>query len=175
MKESDVRVGTIVKPHGVEGAVLVDILTDFPEERFGAGAEVTVLTDRGRETFTVREGSRHQERWIMQLDEVRDRDEAEQLRGADLVVDESEVIGAEGDLYDFDLVGMDVYDQDDQPMGEIREVGRGANRPTLRIERPDGDTIEFPAHEELALDADRHEKWIRLKFQQGWERLVQES
>lgn len=172
MESNEIRVGTVVKPHGVEGTVVVEILTDFPEQRFSEGNNLRLLTDSGREQYTVESGSPHQQRWLLTLREVNDRDQAEALRGADIVIEEDEVIGEEGDLYDFDLVGMDVYNQHDESVGTIREVEQGSDISSLRIELEDGGIAGFPAHEELILDSDRHEGWIQLRFQEGWEKLI---
>ena len=96
------EVGRIVKPHGIRGEVIVDLVTDRPD-RLEAGS---VLTSAGGELEVV--ASRpHQHRWIVAFAGVTDRTAAERLRGTVL---RAEAVEEPGTLWVHELVGCEVVD-----------------------------------------------------------------
>ena len=110
------EVGRIVKPHGIRGEVIVDLVSNRPDERLAPG---TVLSsDVG--DFEVLRSSPHQGRWIVAFAEVADRNRAEELRGTVL---RAEAIEGEDDtLWVHELVGAEVYDREGRFYGSVTEV-----------------------------------------------------
>lgn len=168
MNDDRILIGKIVKPHGVDGTLLIEILTDFPEERFYPGASLHIEQGGRESTRRVTEASPHGERWRIRFNDCEDRDQAEELRGARIVIPEEEVIGDGKELYDFDLIGMQVYDTNDNKKGTIEDVTYVGSRPLLQIDPGQGESFDFPAHEELVEGFNRNQGWIRLKFPKGW-------
>ena len=72
-----VVVGRIGRPHGVRGAVSVEVRTDEPERRFFVGARL--LTGDGRE-LTVTSTSWHSGRLLLTFQGYNDRTAIEGLR-----------------------------------------------------------------------------------------------
>ena len=58
------EVGRIIKPHGIRGEVIVDLVTNRPEERLAAGS---VLSSDVGDMEVVR-STPHQNRWIVAFD-----------------------------------------------------------------------------------------------------------
>ena len=85
------EVGRVVKPHGVRGEVVVDLVSNRPEQRLGEGS--VLESDRGPlEVVTSRP---HQGRWIVAFAGVAVRNDADALRGATLsaeALDEDRVL-----------------------------------------------------------------------------------
>ena len=77
-----VLVGRVARAHGNRGQVIVNLDTDFPDERFRAGAVVMV----GRGSRAIREVRFHQGRPIIALEGIETMTEAEALAGAELKV-----------------------------------------------------------------------------------------
>jgi len=171
MAVEEIIVGTVVKPHGVRGELIVDYTTDFPEERFQPGQSVRLRNDRGVESLTIHERRFHKGRLIVEFEEISDRNQAEEYRDTDVVIDENDVLGRDGDLYDFDLIGMVVYDEDENNMGEIISVSRDRNPASVKIKHRDG-TIEFPIHQDLVISSNRSKGWLQLQFPRGWRKLI---
>jgi 16S rRNA processing protein RimM len=110
------EVGRIVKPHGIRGEVIVDLVSNRPDERLAAG---TVLeSDRG--PMEVVRSSPHQHRWIVTFAGVADRNAAEELRGTVLRAEPIE--GEEDTFWVHELVGALVYDVNGLLYGRVREV-----------------------------------------------------
>ena len=93
----------MIKPHGLRGEVIVDLVSNRPERRLAPGS-VLHWEDRALE---VRGASPHQGRWIVGFAGVEDRNAAEGLRGALLSADPLE---EEGALWVHELVGAVVTD-----------------------------------------------------------------
>src|SRR5262245_28691882 len=87
VNRSDALVGRVIRPQGNRGEVVVAPETDRPEARFKVGAPVTVVHDGATRTLTVRESREHDGRWIVGFDGIGSIDDAEALRGAELVID----------------------------------------------------------------------------------------
>ncbi len=110
------EVGRIIKPHGIRGEVIVDLVTNRPEERLAPG--VVLASDAG--DLEVLRSTPHQQRWIVAFAGVGDRNRAEELRGTVLRAEPIE--GDEDTLWVHELVGTLVYDVNGLLYGRVREV-----------------------------------------------------
>jgi len=109
------EVGRIVKPHGIRGEVIVELVTNRAE-RLDPGSVLS--TDAG--DFEVLRSSPHQNRWIVAFAGVADRNRAEELRGTVL---RAEALEDEDDtLWVHELVGVRVYDVNGLFYGSVLEV-----------------------------------------------------
>lgn len=117
--EPTVVVGRITRPHGVRGELTVMVLSEVPG-RFDAGA--TVFLEDGR-SLTIATSRPHKDRVLVTFSEVTDRESADALRGAILVVPESTSPPlAEGSWWDHQLVGCSVITESGIELGELRQV-----------------------------------------------------
>lgn len=113
------EVGRIVKPHGLRGEVIVDLVSNRPEQRLAPG---NVLgSDRG--DLEVVSARPHQGRWIVVFAGSRDRDGAEALRG---VVLRGEPLEEEGALWVHELIGAEVVDVAGRSYGPVEAVEANA-------------------------------------------------
>lgn len=120
-----VVIGVVTAPHGVGGEIRVLPTTDFPERferlhecRLAAGDEVT--------TYKVRSVRQHRRFYLIRLAGVDDREAAQALRQAKLVIRRDEVMPLpEGHYYVFDLEGIGVYTTRGEEVGVLVEVITG--------------------------------------------------
>src|SRR5262245_41890617 len=77
-------VGRIARAHGIKGQVIVNLETDFPEERFRQGAELFVNRNGRVETLTVSTVRFHRDRPIIGLLGIDDMNAADHLAGLEL-------------------------------------------------------------------------------------------
>jgi 16S rRNA processing protein RimM len=110
------EVGRVVKPHGIQGEVVVVAITNHPE-RFAAGNHVWV---DGVERAIVTSRP-HQDRWLLRFDGVPDRTAAEGLRGAALTAEPLED-APEGEVWVHEVVGAEVVDRAGAPIGVVTAV-----------------------------------------------------
>lgn len=135
--------GRVVKPHGLRGEVVVQLLTDRPE-RFRPG---TALAGDDRD-LVIEAARPHQARLLVKFVDVGDRTAAERLRGSEL----STVRAADedaGDTYLADeLVGMRVVADDGRDLGRVTDLidlPPAAEYDLLEVTRDDGSTWLLPA------------------------------
>jgi 16S rRNA processing protein RimM len=122
-----VVIGRVGRPHGLEGAFVVDDASDDPE-RFAVGA--TVLLDG--EPAVVEERKRAGGRLVVRLDRAA-------ARGASLEIRRDQLPPPEiaDEYYVFQLVGLDVVEESGRTLGRVRDV------------------VAAPANDVLELDSGR--------------------
>jgi 16S rRNA processing protein RimM len=115
-----VVVGRIGPPHGVHGAVVVQPLTDAPDERFAPGCRLQT----GGDTLTVASSRWQGNRLIVEFAGIADRDAAYALHGTELHVPASgrPTLDDPNDFYDTDLIGLAASTVDGTPLGPVRDV-----------------------------------------------------
>lgn len=120
-EQVEVTVGVVGRAHGVRGEVGIILRTDEPERRFAVGA--VVLTADGRE-LSIAQAREVSGRLLVRFEEVADRDQAEELRGTELVarVDAEEEPSGEEEYYDRQLIGLEVRNAQGAAVGTIGEV-----------------------------------------------------
>jgi 16S rRNA processing protein RimM len=125
--KTQLRVGRLVKAHGLKGALKLELYTDDPDGRFVPGATFTLQVPEtspwhGR-TVTVREFKWMNSHPVVFLEDVEDRTAAEGLVRAILWIDEdaSASAGEDDAWYDHQLVGLDVA-RDDEIVGRVIRV-----------------------------------------------------
>ncbi|MDN5892973.1 MAG: ribosome maturation factor RimM [Nocardioides sp.] len=136
-------VGRIGKPHGIRGEVTIDVRTDEPDTRFAVGTTLRAETPRGSASpitsVTVKSLRWHQERLLLGLEEVSDRNGAEAARGLVLHA----TIPAEAtpddpdEFYDHQLVGVAVFNEGGVHLGEVTHLVHGGAQDLLGIRTPD--------------------------------------
>jgi 16S rRNA processing protein RimM len=151
-----VTVGRVGRPHGVRGEVSVELRTDEPERRFHQGARLTVRAPRAGaplpDPVTVTRTRWHQGRLLVDFAEVPDRDVAEAMRGALLLVevDPRERPEDPEEFYDHQLVGLAVHALEvDSPVGVVTQVRHSGAQDLLVVRRDDGREVLVPFVAEL--------------------------
>ena len=124
---SQLRVGRLVKAHGLKGALKVELYTDDPDGRFTPGAvftqQVPAASPWHGKTVTVREFRWMNSHPVVFLEGVDDRNAADELVRAILWIDQdTDEESTEDDAwYDHQLVGLDVV-RDGEVVGRIGAI-----------------------------------------------------
>ncbi|MDQ1136907.1 16S rRNA processing protein RimM [Microbacterium sp. SORGH_AS 1204] len=144
--KTQLRVGRLVKAHGLKGAFKLELYTDDPDGRFVSGSTFTLQVPKsspwhGRE-LTVREFRWMNSHPVVFFEGVDDRTAAEELVKAILWIDQdTETAPAEDDAwYDHQLVGLDVV-RDGSVIGRVVRVDHFPAQDLL-IVRPSGEDRE---------------------------------
>ncbi|MDQ4213255.1 ribosome maturation factor RimM [Microbacterium sp. ASV81] len=123
---NQLRVGRLVKAHGLKGALKLELYTDDPAGRFVPGAAFTLQVPEASpwhgKTVTVREYRVMNGSSVVFLDGVDDRTAAEGLVKAILWIDQDDAEEPEDDAwYDHQLTGLDVV-RDDIVVGRVVRI-----------------------------------------------------
>ncbi len=126
----DLRIGRVLKPHGVRGGLRVEALTDFPD-RFDAGRQVTV----GGRLLTITRSQQSEGGLILNFAGIDNPEDAGPLRGAYITVPLSEARALPADrYYHFQLVGLSVIDNHEhRTLGTVEEVLTYPANDVLRV------------------------------------------
>lgn len=143
--------GHIRAPHGVKGELRVQVLTDFPE-RFQPGAEVWV--GDFPQPFRVERARFTDDIVRLRLAGVGDRTAAEALRGLDIRVPRGEAMPLpEGTFYIHDIVGLEVWTEEGERLGEVSEVMSLPANDVYVVDSEQGEIL-LPAIRDVILDID---------------------
>ena len=143
-------VGRVVRPHGIHGEVLVQVLSDAPE-RFSPGAKLAAGDPEdppatGLLDLEIVAGRLHQGRMLLRLAGYKDRDAVERLRGLLLSIPLEEARPLEDDeFWPHQLVGLAVVDRQGRRRGEVADVLPGTAHDLLAVALPGGERRLVPA------------------------------
>jgi 16S rRNA processing protein RimM len=115
MTDPMLQVGSIVKPHGLKGDVIVSLTTNR-DERVAPGSVLHAKDDR---EFRVLRSSPHRGRFIVTFEGVSDIDQADGLRGTELFalpLDDPDA------LWIHELIGSQVEDTTGRVLGTVEGV-----------------------------------------------------
>ena len=117
-------VGRIVGAWGVHGEVKVEPFTDFPS-RFNKGS-ILFLHER---PLRVSASRKRKNGFVLKLESVDDRSDAEALRGSEMTVPFTDLEDLPvGTFYYFQIIGLEVWTEESELLGTVREIiTTGAN------------------------------------------------
>ena len=142
--DDTVAVGRVGRPHGLDGAFVVEEASDDPE-RFAVGARVLVAG----EPATVRERKRAGGRLVVRLDRT-------VARGAPLAVRREDLPPPNEDsYYVFQLVGLAVVERNGRALGRVASVEPGVANDVLELDSGISLPLVDACVEEVDLDAGR--------------------
>lgn len=121
-REDLITVARVLRTHGLHGALRIAILSDNPK-RFQAGSGLLVLSG-GEPMPAVVEHFVDQGRYgILKLSGVETVESAQALRGAEIAVPAAQLPKLPPDRYYlFEIIGLEVVDQDGRHLGRVAEI-----------------------------------------------------
>ena len=148
----------IRRPWGLRGELLLDLHSDWPEERFAPGAELELAWDDGRTArATVREFRRSGVGPLLALDGADGIDEARVYAGATIVADAEQLprLAGEEDWQQADLVGLLVVLRDGRRVGIVEGIEEGAASDLAVVRLDAGGEALLPLVPAIAVSIDR--------------------
>jgi len=147
-------VGRIARAHGHRGQVIVNLETDFPEERFQPGAELFVERGGRIEPLTVTTVRFHRERPVIGLRGVDSIADAEALAGLELRVPVNALAALpQGVFYRHDLIGCRVETTSGAQIGVVSDVEGSMAGSRLVIDGAAGEVL-IPLAAEICREID---------------------
>ncbi len=116
-------VGQIARPHGIRGQVVVNVETDFPEERFYQGAELFVNREGRAEGLTLSSVRFQAGRPVVGISGVETIEDAQRFVHLELRVPRDWLVPLPpGTYYRHDLVGCRVETSGGDSIGVVKNV-----------------------------------------------------
>lgn len=160
-------VGRVQRAHGVHGDIVVDIVTDFPA-RMVPGVTVGFGESQPQRFFTVHGVRHHKGAWLLALDGVTSRDQAEGLAPswAFLAAQERSSL-PENYYYEHELVGCRCRAPGGADLGQVVELLDMGGGMLLRVEVDAGREVLVPFRSPIVVGVDLDAGIIDLDPPQG--------
>lgn len=163
----ELRVGIIVKTHGIRGEVKVYPTTDSPE-RFDDIEKVKVRQGKRVYEFRIEKARYQKNLVILKFKGIDNINDVEQYKGAELWIDREDGAElAEGEYYIADIIDMEVFDENGVRLGRIRDVLETGANDVYIVEREGMKDLLIPAIRECILDVDIVENVMKVHLMDG--------
>jgi 16S rRNA processing protein RimM len=158
-------VGFLRRAHGVRGEIIMDLHTDFPE-RLRSGRKLFVGNER--KPITLSGVRPHAKGMLVKLKGVETPEDAVPFRNQWVYVRATDVPPLpEGKLYQHELFGFQVVDEDGQLLGELVEILETGANDVYVVRNEIGKEILLPAIPSVILETDPARRLIRVHLLEG--------
>ena len=162
-------VGTITTTHGIHGEVKIFPQTD-DVKRFKKLKEVFLDTGKEKRLLHPESVKFFKQFVIIKFKEFNSMNEAEGLRGKNLLVDRKNAVKLQKDEYFIsDLIGLNVYRENDLPVGILTDVLQTGANDVYVVKKEDGSEILLPAIKECIQKVDTEERKMVVFMMPGLE------
>ncbi len=162
-----IRVGKITNTHGHKGALKVQPMTDYPE-RFEELEDLYMVDGDKKEKLSITSVKYQKNNLILEFKEIKDMNQAELYKGKYLFIEVKDARPLpEGRYYIFQLIGLDVY-EDDVFLGKIREVIQTGSNDVYIVKRGEGEKdLLIPALKKVVKNIDLENKKMQVELLEG--------
>lgn len=155
-----IAIGFLRRPHGIGGELLMDLMTDFPE-RMRKGRAV-YLGDQHEQAF-IESTRGHTSGFLVRLRGVDSVEAAGNYRNTMVYVRADELPPLpKGEYYHHELVGMRVFDHDEQDLGVLTEIMETGANDVYVIISENGDETLVPVIKGVILSVDLEKREMRI-------------
>jgi 16S rRNA processing protein RimM len=160
-------VGRVIKPHGIHGDLIVEIITDFPE-RMTDGTTFGIGDEEKAESFhEIHRIRYHKGRWLLSIVDFRDRDAADTWRGRHLFLPEQSLDELpEGFYYEHHIVGLSCRSLEGDELGEVTGIDQGPGQRRLIVRRGRREFL-VPYVPEIVVNVDLEAKTVTIDAPPG--------
>lgn len=163
------NVGKIVNTQGIKGEIRVISSTDFPEERFRKG-NILYIEVAPNDLIEVKVSSHrlHKNFHLLTFAGLHNINDVEQYKGKMLKINEDQLNDLdEGEFYYHEIIGCEVFTEDGEKLGTIKEIlSPGANDVWV-VNRPGEKDLLLPYIEEVVKEIDVENKKVLVHLMEG--------
>ncbi len=158
-------IGFLRRPHGVQGEIVMDLHTDFPE-RVKAGRKILVGEKRQPYTFdTVRP---HANSLLVSFRGIDTPEDAGKFRNQWVYVKASEAPPLpEGQYYRYELIGLDVVEDNGNALGKLVEILETGANDVYVVRDEAGKEILLPVIPSVILNRDMERRLLTVHLLEG--------
>jgi 16S rRNA processing protein RimM len=158
-------VGFLRRPHGVQGEIILDLHTDFPE-RLKSGRKLFLGEEHKQ--MTLVSARPHAKGMLIKFKGVETPEAVGQFRNQWVYVKAADVPPLqEGQLYQHELFGFSVVDETDRLLGELVEILETGANDVYVVRDANGREILLPAIPSVILELDPARRLIRVHLLEG--------
>jgi len=164
LSSDTVPVGKIVGVHGIRGEVKISPYGDPDDFIFG---EISITGESGaRKILAMRP---HKGTFLVALEGVKTRNDAEALKGAEVSVPEEELPEtSEDEFYYYRLMGCSVVTEAGEDLGTVTNIIETGANDVIEVAGPGGEVL-IPVVEQNIIDIDTAEGRVTVRLMEGME------
>lgn len=164
-----IRVGQLVNTHGVQGECKVRVLTEFAEERFAIGQKLWLVKEAKTKSVVVSSTRWQNEILLVRFKEIQDMTSAQAYKGYDILIDMDQIEELEEGFYAFELVGYQVFDEQQNLLGFVKRVEETGANDILRVIREGKKDLLVPFVDAFIVSIDEETTSIVIHLMEGLE------
>jgi 16S rRNA processing protein RimM len=158
-------IGFLRRPHGVQGEVIMDLHTDFPE-RIKAGRKVYIGDKHEAATFASTRT--HGDGMLVKLRGYDTPEAVGRFRNHWVYVRATEVPSLpEGQHYKYEIIGVDVVDENGNALGKLEEILETGANDVYIVRNEAGKEILLPAIPSVILNLDMDQRLLKVHLLDG--------
>ena len=161
------EIGQIVNTFGIKGMVKVNPFTD-DIKRFDKLKTIYIENKKSRKEYKIEEVKYHKNMVLIKLKGVNTPEEADLLRQSYLLVDrEKEEPLEEGVYYIVDLLGLEVYTDENQLLGTVQDIFNTGSNDIYVVKDELGKQILLPGISDVIKEVNLTDKRIIVHLIKG--------
>jgi 16S rRNA processing protein RimM len=167
IRENCSLIGTITKPHGIGGQLIIRLDGDFADD-IEPGEPLFVKVDEQLVPFFIEEAEVFPDRAILKLEFVNNPDEARKLTGKEIYL-ENFRIGTQADLSGENAgiyIGFSFHDKTSGIEGIIKDFIDNPLNPLFLVNNESSEFL-IPVHPDFIVEIDQKRKLIILELPEG--------
>jgi len=158
-------VGFLRRAHGVQGEIIMDLHTDFPE-RFKSGRKLFVGEEH--KVMTVENVRSHAKGMLIKFKGIETPEETARFRNQWVYIKATDAPPLpEGQIYQHELFGFQVIDENENLLGELVEIIETGANDVYVVKNEAGKEILLPAIPSVILDLDSVRRFMRVHLLEG--------
>jgi len=145
--------GKVLRPHGLEGLLRVQSFSQSAASLLNAGKVFFKLASGENRHLSVISARPHKNVFLVELAGLTDINQAESFRGAEIYISKDALVREEGEYFWFELLGLDVFSNDDVFLGVVSEIIPAGNNEIYVVKNGDREVF-LPAAQEVVSHID---------------------
>jgi len=158
-------IGYLRRPHGVSGEIIMDLHTDFPS-RIKPGRKV--LIGEKHQALTLDSVRVHGNGLLVRLRGIQTPEDVGKFRNQWVYVKVTDVPPLpEGQHYQYELIDLDVVDENENPLGRLVEILETGANDVYVVRDDSGKEILLPAIPSVILNVDMVRRSMKVHLLEG--------
>lgn len=154
------EIGQIVNTFGIKGMVKIKPFTD-DIRRFDKLEKIYIENKKSRKEYVIEEVKYHKNMVLMKLKGIDTPEDANLLRQSYLLIDrDKEEPLEEGTYYIVDLLGLEVYTDEDKLLGTVQDIFNTGSNDIYVVKDEQGKQVLLPGISEVIKEINLEDKKI---------------
>ena len=165
--ESCIKIGWVLKPHGLKGEVTVMLDQDAPDD-LSSIESVFLEQDRRLVPYFIQSISDQGKKAFIKFDDVNSAEDAAKISKRTIYIEKTlRPKSGKGEFYNDEVVEFDVHDEELGLLGKVREVMQAGPNRLLVVVHHNRETL-IPVHGPFITSVNKTKKRISVNLPEGF-------